>query len=59
MVNPIIICFVSKGFKVAQPLQNDKNRQKYAFPDICLILRFNPRTTFRENLGVKKLAEVP
>ena len=27
---------------------------KYAFPDFCLILIFNPRTTFCENLGGQK-----
>ena len=44
------------SIKVAQPIKNNKNRQKYAFPDFCLILIFNPRTTFCENLRVKKLA---
>ena len=44
--------------KVAQPLQNGKNRQKYVFPEFCLILIINPRTTFCENLGVRILAEV-
>ena len=46
------------GFKVTQPLQNDKNRQKYFFPDFCLILIFNPRTTFCEIFGVKILGGV-
>ena len=45
-------------FKVTQPLQNDKNCQKYDFPDFCLILIFNQRTTFCEILGVKILAEM-
>ena len=44
--------------KVTQPLQNDKNCQKYDFPDFCLILIFNQRTTFCEILGVKILAEM-
>ena len=44
--------------KVTQPLQNDKNRQKYFFPDFCLILIFNPRTTFCEIFGVKILGGV-
>ena len=46
------------SFKVTQPLQNDKNCQKYDFPDFCLILIFNQRTTFCEILGVKILAEM-
>ena len=46
------------SIKVTQPLQNDKNRQKYFFPDFCLILIFNPRTTFCEIFGVKILGGV-
>ena len=44
--------------KVKQPLQNTKNRQKFVFLDFCLILIFNPRTTFCENSRVNRLAEV-
>ena len=49
---------IKSTFKVTQPLQNDKNCQKYDFPDFCLILIFNQRTTFCEILGVKILAEM-
>ena len=38
-------CFCTKiQIKVAHPLQNAKNRQKYIFSDSCLMLIFNPRT---------------
>ena len=52
------ITIMKTVFKVTQPLQNDKNCQKYDFPDFCLILIFNQRTTFCEILGVKILAEM-
>ena len=45
-------------FKGAQPLQNTQNLQNFAYSNFCLILIFNPRATFCENLGIKRLAEV-
>ena len=50
--------YVIFDIKGAQPLQNAKKRQKYVFPDFCLILIFKPRTTFSKNLRVKRLVEV-
>ena len=53
-----LVLMVGGYLKVTQPFQKAKNRQKFVFLDFCLILIFNPRTTFRENLRVKRLAEV-
>ena len=60
-VNRILLCRLLKSpmatniVKVAQSLQNAKNRENIYFPDFCLLLIIYP-STFCENLGVKNAA---